>query len=370
MTMSTVHDPSPSVVVDASRRTVPARGRGGRPVVWFATVGAAALALQIYVYISWMRSEDFRRVSTGADPVPTSVKVWAWISQISVTLLAIGCVVWVTRQCLRERKLTFDAKLLIGWVSCFWLDPVPNWIRPQVFFNSYYVNMGSWVEHIPGWFGPTGSNLPNSLLLEGSAFFTNILGCVLSCVVMRRAQKRWNLSNFKIFCVGVATAMAFFLLMEEYMIWTGWLAWPATIHALSLNAGTIHQMPLTEMVITGFCLVGAMGALRYFKDDRGSSWAERGLDRLAFSGPRASAMKTLVSLLAVIGFANASWLTYNVITIPIAVYADEMPSGFPSYMTNDMCGTPQLQLCPDPSAPFVGPHTTGVDSVPGVHPGR
>jgi hypothetical protein len=368
--MSSVQDARKSVATHGAPPVESKLRRLPEPVVWFSTLGAAMLGVQAYVYVSWMLSDDFRVIPTGADPVPTSVKMWAWISQISVSLLASGCVIWVVRQSLRERKLTFDAMLLIGWVTCFWLDPVPNWIRPQVFFNSYYVNMGSWVEHIPGWWAPSGGNLPNSLFLEGTAFFCNILGCVLACAAMRRAQARWNLSNFKAFFVGVTTAMAFFLLMEEYMIWTGWLAWPGAIHALSLNAGTIHQMPLTEMVVTGFCLVGAIGALRYFRDDHGRSFAERGIDKLGFAGPRAGAKKSIVALLAVIGFCNASWLTYNVITIPLSLYVDKMPSGFPSYMTNDMCGTLKMQLCPDPTAPFVGPRTAGIDAVPGVHPGR
>jgi Spirocyclase AveC-like len=356
--------PRPVAAAPTKPEVLPARRFQVQPAVWWALFGAAMVAVQVYVYVSWISSNDFRSIQTGIDTVPASVKTWAVISQATVTLMALGCVVWVVRQSLRARRLTFDAMLLIGWVSCFWLDPVPNLLRPQVFFNSYYVNMGSWVEHIPGWIGPTGANLPNSLLLECPAFFANILGSVFGCFVMRRAQNRWNLGKFATYLTGVAASMVVFLVMEEYMIQTGWLAWPGTIHALSIQGGTVHQMPLTEVVFCGFFLGGAMAALRFFRDDQGRSVAERGVDKLRV-GRRA---KTAVALLAVVGFCNAGWLTYNTVTVPLALFSDTMPKGFPSYMTNGMCGTRVIKLCPDAHAPIYQASSPGVPAVPGVNP--
>jgi hypothetical protein len=122
--------------------------------------------MQIYVYTAWVASGDFKAVHSGADPLPNSEKVWAWVLQISFTAVAVATVIWLIRGCRRERRLTLDAKLAIGFVSIIWLDPVPNLLRPQVFFNSYYINRGSWVEHIPGWISANGRFLPDPFFVE------------------------------------------------------------------------------------------------------------------------------------------------------------------------------------------------------------
>ena len=337
------------------------------PVYYWATFGVAMVLLQTYVYASWIMSPDFRPVPTGIDPVPDNIKFWAFVLQAAITTLGIAMVIWVVRQCYQQKRFTFDAMLLIGWTSCFWLDPVPNYIRPQVFFNSYYVNFGSWVEHIPGWVAPTGALLPNAMFAEGMAFVANIFGSLVACIVMRWAQQTWKLSNFRTYLVGVAMSMMVFLIMEECMIRAGWLAWPGVIQALSLHAGTVYQMPLTEVLLCGIFLGGFMAALRYFKDDRGLSIVERGIERVEFGG---AAFKRALSLFAVIGFCNLGWILYNLTTIPLALFSDDMPAGFPSYMTNNMCGSKEINLCPSKSAPIYNIHSPGVASLPGVKGNR
>lgn len=336
------------------------------PVAWWAMAGFALLALQADVYGAWIASGDFRVIQTGADPVPGSVKFWAIVTQILLSTVALGIVGWVLRGCIREKRLTFDAMLMMGWISSFWLDPVPNYIRPQVFFNSYYVNFGSWSEHIPGWVGPTGANLPNSLLVEFAAFVGLIIATVFGCWLMRQAQERWKVGKLGAFLAAVAGFCVLYLMLEEYLIQTGWLAWPGTIHILSIQGGTIHQMPVTEVALSGVFLSGGFASLRYFRDDQGHSFVERGIGNLRI-GPRA---RRVISALAIIAYCQALWIGYNAFTASLALFDDTMPKGYPSYMVNQMCGDAKTDLCPSKTSPIYTRDTLGIDRVPGVDTGR
>jgi hypothetical protein len=332
--------------------TIRQDGRGGGPIRYWAAFGAFCLALQAYVYARWVTSDSFRAVKPGPDPVPHSEKVWAWIIQISLTAVAVAAFVWVVRRCLRERRLTFDAKLMIGWYSIYWLDPVPNFLRPQVLFNSYYVNRGSWVEYIPGWISPNGRYLPNALFFEGSAYGIMILTSVLGCGLMRKVKQRHpQIGGLGLLATCWVFYAAFIIVVEEVvMIRSGWLSWNGTIHGLSLWGGTKHQLPLTEVLFFGITCT-SITALRYFRDDRGRSIVERGEGRRAVTPRR----RTALSLLAVVGFANCAMVLYNVATVPMALYVGPSPKGYPSYMRNGMCGEGTPYECPGPRVPIILP---------------
>jgi hypothetical protein len=119
-----------------------------RPVLWWASLGVAAVAIQAYIYTRWFFSDSFRAVGTGTDPAPTYDKVFAWILQPAFGLAALLAAAWFIRGCLKERRMTFDAKIYLGWISMIWLDHAANLIRPQMLFNSYYLNRGLWDEYI------------------------------------------------------------------------------------------------------------------------------------------------------------------------------------------------------------------------------
>ncbi|MGH9037217.1 MAG: spirocyclase AveC family protein [Acidimicrobiia bacterium] len=317
------------------------------PVVYWAIFGAICVAVQLYVYGAWMLSDDFRTVR--ASDVPDHVKMWAWILQPLFALWALAGITYVVRQCRRERRLTFDAMILMGWVSMIWLDPVPNMIRPQVMFNSYYLNHGSWVEQIPGWISPNGGNLPNPFLVEISAYFGFVLLTVAGCALMRRwAAWRPAAGRIQLFLMAWALYFAVILVLEELiMIRTQWLAWSGVIRGVSLWGGEWYQMPLTEPFFFG-AFIAAVACLRYFRDDQGRSVVERGVDRLQIA-PR---MRTLVSALAIVGFANLGMITYNVFVVPLSLYIDDTPS-YPSYMRNGLCGEGTPYDCPGPHVPII-----------------
>jgi Spirocyclase AveC-like len=325
------------------------------PVKWWAMAGAAFVALQIYVYTSWIVSGDARRVPTGADDVPWATEAWAIAHQIAIPLGAAVFVAWVVRGCLRERRFTFDAMFVLAWVCCFWQDPILNYVRPQFFYNSVMVNLGSWTEHIPGWISPNGRFLPEPIFFTGFIYVlvTPMLS-IISCTVMRTAKQRWpNMSAVGLVAFAYASMVVFEGILEVAWVRTELMAFSGTIHDVSFFGGQRYQFPIYESLIWGAMLT-AMGALRYFRDDKGRSVVERGVDRVKAS----SRQRTVLRTFAVIGFANIAMLAiYNIPMQWFALHVDKTPAGYPTYMRNGICGEGTTIPCPAPDVPVPLPES-------------
>ena len=60
------------------------------PIRWWATLGAFVIALQLYVYTRWVFSKDFKRVDSGPDKIPLSMRIVAH----SFEVLVISLMFW------------------------------------------------------------------------------------------------------------------------------------------------------------------------------------------------------------------------------------------------------------------------------------
>ena len=325
--------------------------RRARPVVWWASVGAAAVALQAWIYGSWVASDDFRTVTIGRAEVPGHEKVWAWILQIAFSAAALATLAFVARTCLKQRRLSLEAKILLAWWAIMWLDPAANYFRPQYFFNSYYVNMGSWAAHIPGWVSREGGNLPFAWTINFTSYTNSVLATVAGAWLMRTVRRRRPQTG----ALGlVLVAWAFCSLavfaVEDLLIRVGWLVWNG-VPGATVWGHSRMAIPLTEVFVWGATQT-ALAALFFFKDDRGQVAVERGLDRVMVTGWR----KTAVSALAIIGFATAAQAVYGVISAPLGLYVGPQVD-IPSYMRNGACGEGTPYRCPGPDVPVLLPDT-------------
>ena len=75
-------------------------------------------------------------------------------------------------------------------------------------------------------------------------------------------------------------AFVFDFVMEGlFLMPMGLYTYPGAIRALSINAGTYYQWPIYEGLMWGGVQAG-LCCLRYFTDDRGRTFVERGLDQV------------------------------------------------------------------------------------------
>ena len=81
---------------------------------------------------------------------------------------------------------------------------------------------------------------------------------------------------------------------------TGLISYSSTIPALTLFAGTDHQFPLYEPLSWPGTFI-ILSCLHFFRDDRGRSWPERGIDKLKF---KREGFKTFARFCAIAGAAQ------------------------------------------------------------------
>jgi len=291
--------------------------------------------------------------------VPTGTKAWALSIQTISILLFLGTAIHVVRQCRRRHTLTFDAVLVAAWLLSWWQDPILNYLRPVFFYNAYLVNLGSWTSRIPGWQSPNGHLLAEPLF-AGSIYGWMLLTSMLTCAGMRLAKRhRPNIGVPGLLLAAFVTMFFFDLVLEGFFVRTRLYSYAATIHDLSLFGDKAYHFPVYESVLWG-SVWAAVGSLRYFRNDRGLSIAERGVDKLPVS-PR---KRNVLRLLAVTGFINVVFVVfYNVPIQFFAVQVDKMPE-HPTYLRSGLCGDDTAYPCPGPDVPIYLRGQPGPQPVP------
>jgi hypothetical protein len=314
------------------------------PAVYWAVVGTSFLCLAAYVWGSWILSPDFRPSPTGPDPLPHNV----WLSLRIVETIASLTIVtmlglFLVRPLIKDKAIGLDGMLMLNFLLMWWTDPIDNYINFSFMYNAHAVNMGSWTRFIPGWGYPNPQNFPEPLLLRGGFYigFT-LINVLFGCWLLRKTVElqptmKWGW-RFAILFVALAIVD---IVVENAIMRTGIAAYPGVIKSISLFPGEVYQWPLYEAGILGVVNSGFV-FLRYFKDDKGQTFVEKGIDNLKLT----SGKKKLVTFLALAGFIQpwfliGYYLPYNLFVI----HAETFPA-YPSYMRAEMCGEGTAYACP------------------------
>ncbi|MHB8695524.1 MAG: spirocyclase AveC family protein [Solirubrobacteraceae bacterium] len=353
--------PSAAVAVE-ERKAVPVK-------IW-ATIGGLILAFELYVVIKWVTGPFFTPVHTGVTPVPSWMKASLISMEIGFTLLWLWCC-WhfIVKPWRRDRRLSTDGLLcLCFFVFCWFQDPLADYGGAVFTYNSYLVNVGSWLNEVPGAVipGHAGHQLPEPLwtaaIYPGVIFLATLLGTW----IMRRAKARWP----RMGPVGlIGTVFAFFVAFD--VILEGFILMPLGAYTYagapnwsSINSGHFYKYTVLEGVFFGAAWT-CWASLRYFKDDHGRTIVERGIDRVNAS----EAQKTLLRFFALGGFlAVTMFVCVNVPYFWTASHASAYPRDTlsRSYFTDGICGAGTNTACPGPNVPVpqgngsarVGPNGT------------
>ncbi|RDI56107.1 spirocyclase AveC family protein [Nocardia mexicana] len=331
------------------------------PVRVWAVVGGAILAFQLYVWIRWVTGPHFERVPAGPSDPPTLMKaiLLTWTAVILVGL-PVGIYYFIVRPWRRERRITLDGMLLVACGLLFFQDPLLNYFNTWSTYNTWMWNRGSWVLDIPGWrsFGEPGAMMAEPLLMNAPGYSYGVLLCtILGCWVMRRAKAKWpNISNAGLIGVLIVWTFFFDFVIEGlFLMPMGLFTYPGAIQSLSINAGTYYQWPLYEGLMWGGVQAG-LCSLRYFTDDRGRTFVERGLERIQGGFVRQQFTRFLAIFAACSVFF---FVCYNLPAQWFAMHADPWPEDIQkrSYFDMGICGEGTGRLCPDPVLPIPGNDT-------------
>jgi Spirocyclase AveC-like len=325
------------------------------PVVYWAWLGGAVIALQAYLYISWIASSDFKRVPSGPTPVPGWMKTVGVSWQILATVGAVAVLYFVVfRRWRRDGRLGTDSMLCLAFLLMEWQDPFINYSGVWFNYNSFMVNMGSWGPRMPGWLSPNspGHMVPEPLGWGPVSYIGLLFGTtVLMSIVMGKARNRWPRIHPLQLMGGCFAIVVVIDIIVEGFIWMplGFYSYTGG-HAVTFPS-RFYRFPIEEAIVLGGCWV-AWASLRLFKDDKGLMLMERGVDSMKISPRR----KTLLRFLAIVGAIN---LVYIVIFMIPAQWVGMHPTQVPadvqkrSYLTNLVCGDGTTYACQGPAIPNV-----------------
>jgi Spirocyclase AveC-like len=323
--------------------------RVGRVTIW-ASIGVAILLFQLYVLIRWVCGPYFTPTNPGSDPISASQQTYFLLLQIAVTVAAVICLIkWLIVPWWREGEMTSSGRLFAAGAMIFFWDLGMNFTSTVLFYNSHLVNYGAWaLGSWPGWVSPDGNLLPEPVFITIPGYTSLVTTqAIFVCWLLRKAKERWPglgvMPQLGIILVGCTVVDS---IIEIALLKTGAYAYPGAVRSLTLFAGKTYQFPLYEGFLFGGLGVGAMTALHHFRDDKGFTYAEKGIDQMNMG----KAGKQWIRGLAVYGFCHLLFL--SLYTIPMQFFSlnsDPFPEGYPSYMVNGMCtyGIHRNQ-CPGP----------------------
>lgn len=327
-----------------------------KPVQIWAVVGGALLALQLYVWISWITGPYFERVPGGIHEPPLYMKI-PLIANAVVLWVGLPFAIWwfFIRPWRRERRITLDGMLFLSMGLMFFQDPLLNYFNTWCTYNTWSFNRGSWSSNIPGWVSPEepGRQVAEPLLTNVPGYAYGVLLITIAgCWLMRKIKNRWpHISNLRLILATYAMAFVFDFVMEALvMLPIGFYTYPGAIRSVSFNAGTYYQWPIYEGLMWGG-VQAALCCLRFFTDDRGRTVVERGIDRVRGGFVK----RQLVRFLAVFaGVSACFFFLYNVPAQWIGMHSDPWPEDHMkrSYLTGGICGDGTDIPCPNPVLPI------------------
>ncbi|CDO90177.1 spirocyclase AveC family protein [Mycobacterium triplex] len=323
--MSTVAaDRRNPVSVPAPPRQVPA------PVI-LAVIGVLVAGYALWTWGAWLTSGPTQISATRDHGAPS----W-WVARTYETIMAATVViigVYVVRQCLQQRRLVFDAIFVIaGFFMLFW-DPMVNWMQPNFMYSSQWLNLNTWVAQAPGVVNPTAGLMPQPVFIMfiypfGLLGFSIILNHGMR-VVHRRVPQ---ISTVALLAFAYAYGLLLGFCLEAPIFLFNLWGLPGAPASFSLFANG-QRYAWAEYLTTGIVFT-ALAAVRYFRNDKGQTIAERGLESFTPAARSAVAVFATVAM-----FAMSMWVLL-LVQIPAGLHASPYPTNYPAHLINGLCNIP------------------------------
>jgi hypothetical protein len=336
--------PAPSAVVAGPVARPPSSAYR----IW-ASIGAVFLAIQGWTWLTWLADAP-GQITRFRD---TSAPSWKWAIALQVfqVVSTAGVLVAVVRHARRKRVVTLNLLYVAGCLCLVWLDPMLNYFRIGFFYSSNFINVESWLGHIPGQIAPYVNITPQPLLWEAATYTgVFILFTLLLVEVWRRLARRFpEVGGPLLFAGTEAVAILLNLVLELPFVRTGLFAYPAASHRFALWGGETYQFPLVESLGASLFWTASAALFMSMRSD-GLTAVERGID-----GVGSARRRTGLRFLAVTGYLHVIFLVFPMGLAQLGpFYTDRFPPGYAADLHNGWCGDDGQPYgpCPGPGVPW------------------
>ena len=321
--------------------TRPPRIQAGAPVAtkprwsaahWLALIGVPILIHEVWSVTAWLLDGPFQ-ITEYRDRNDPSWYAARALEGVGI-LVAIVVLIIVIRGCRRERTVfTFDAMYCMAGATLFYADGSVNVLAPTWLQSSQFVNVNNICGYMPFVVNPDCSRLPDAILLWFTLETFGLLGIAMLTAkgisLVRRSWTHW--SKLRFFLVVMLIGIVFDGLLEvgyfmQFQLYSyGALGGPTT------NFGGV-LFPWWVLIPNGVWF-GSYVCLKIFKDDRGLTLVERGLERHTPWKRRAITLMALYAAFQLIFWSMSIpwWIS--------SFYQSEWPSDMPKHVVNGVCDT-------------------------------
>lgn len=310
---------------------------GARPAVawplpyYLAALGVFWLVYQSIGWVGWLADGPVQ-LTRYRDPDTVSWYLCrAWEAMAIIQFLVLAPI--VVREAIRGKTLTFDLMFCLATLSIYWIDPLANFFAPNFLFSQNWVNLSDWTGYLPFSQNPDAGRIAEPVLFNGLNYATGWLSFVMMiCAVMRATQRRWpSIGKPALVLVAMVFGAVVDLLLEYPMYYYETWAFPGSPE-FGFMVGTPHKFPATEL-LSGAIMFGLCASVRYFRDERGLSFVERGMEHLS------EARRKTIALLAMSGLFATVYVLDNAMYCFTGLLSGPYPAMVP-HISNAACDAP------------------------------
>jgi len=326
------------------------RRRSISPAQVLAIAAVPLLSLQAWTWGAWLRDGPvqltrYRDTAVISWPVAGALEVLA-----IVALVVVIAPIVVT--CVRERRLTLDARFCIAGALTYFWDPMSNLMQPLFLYSSQWINLSDWTGNLPFSRYPDGGRLPEAVLFTPAVFVVGfLLGARIIALVARTLDERHpHFGRLQRLSVMLLVGGVLDACVELPIAAAGLWAFPGLPGPqIGLVRGLCY--PTIDLAF-GAAVFTGIGLLYTSKNDCGETVFDRGLGHLS---PRRCAA---VRLLAPIGAFNLIFVTFAISWATLGLFSGPYPNSLPAQLVNGACDAGGFQgtrygPCPGtPGAPI------------------
>jgi hypothetical protein len=320
---------------------------------FWVTIGALWVALCAWAWGGWIISGDFKANTLDRAAAPQWYKIMVHGTEVFAVLVTLY-ILWrfVVRDKLRTGSLSFDGLFFLASWMLLIQEPWINWTSDQFMYSTVAINFGSWTSHIPLWSSPNSQLVPLPIIWVGTAYLwlVAIPAWAGSRFMTRLRTRNPSIGFFRLLGTTFLAFVVFDLLLETLITRTQLFSYSSTVPSLTLFAGTKYQFPLYETVSWCATYLG-LACIHHFRDDKGRTLVERGVDKLRVTG-RA---RTFARFLAIMGACQVVMLvTYNIPYVYWGMHSGPTPKALAdeAWRNGGVCGTDSAYACPNRRDPI------------------